>query len=239
LPRTIASGETCHFNISIDLATFPDEGTVAQSFDASFSGYRNPLRGTLAVKTTLPLPKVIDLGAFTSFTTKSIELREFAQKSGLQLSGIAASDPRLHVSVLTPTTFTIAVDSMPPGEAIEAFADVTFHGGFMQRVSIRGMASGGLLVHPNPLVFGYVRISHGPLTREVHIDSQDGKPFSLGAGFFDQERFSIKTIAISDTRTICHITVHPQEPGALDEVVKLMTSDGQRGVSIRCVGMVQ
>lgn len=238
MPLTIPAKEARTIELTLD--PIFEERMFVHSFELHFVGYRHPLEATLSGTTEFPFPSVIDLGPFQISTEMNVGVRESARRANRRISSVVCRDAALRVSAPNASTLTIAVGPLPVASRIDAMAEITFDDNLKskQRITIRGMASGGLIVDPATVVFGRLRTSEGPVTMEIRITSQDRLPFALSKLTFDPRLFSVEMIPVTTAELLCRITVHPGEPRALDEWVTMTTVDEQRGVSVKCVGMI-
>lgn len=238
MPRTIGPKDT--IRVEAVLAPSDWEGPFTQPFVLHFAGFRRGIRVNLSGRHFLPFPEVIDLGPFERNVVREIPMWEIAGKAGVRISRVACRDDRVTMIATGPDRLRITVGPLEVGSRVDTFADVIFEAGpslpTKQRIWIRGMASSGLVVDPEDLVFGLVRVVGPAVTKKVRIRSNDGRPFELTEADFDEKLLSINVIREGPTETICHVTLHPQRPQAIDSWITLSTVDGTRGVKIRCMG---
>lgn len=219
-----------------------EEGRFAQPFDLHFQGFDRPVRFTLSGESRLPFPARIDLGPFDKRAVQEAKMYDAAVRAGFRVREVQCPDDRVRVSLLPGGVLHVESGDLPVGTRIDTFADVIFADGAplsRQRVRISGTASGGLVVKPDQVSFGLTQVGARSITKEVVVTSVKDVPFSLDTLPISDSQLSVAVVHKAADKTVLRLTLSPHTRGALDDMVKVITPDQRRGVTVRCVGTVE
>lgn len=222
------------------LDLYKTEADFSERVDLFFQGSPPPQIVRLTGRAVTPLPETVDLGAFSPPIRRLILMRKLQGLSKVTIASVDSIGPYIHAAAV-PGGLEISIDKAPLGLSVSGRLRVAFEGGTLSRqeVAVHGIASGGLVAKPDKVIFG--RLLHGKeaATREVRIESVDGRPFRLAQAVFDQDNLSVELIHKGDSLTLCRITMNPLHPMRIDETITLVTTDARRGVILSCLGMVE
>lgn len=216
------------------------EGEFTERIDLFSQGSASPQIVLLTGSAVSPLPKTVDLGAFSPPIRRVIPMRKLHGLSKVSIASVDSISPYIHAAAV-PGGLEISVDKAPLGLLVSGRLRVAFTGGTLSRqeVAVHGIASGGLVAMPEKVIFGRLLQGKPAATREVRIESADGRPFRLAQAVFNQDNLSVEIIHKGDSQTLCRITMNPLHPMRIDETITLVTADGRRGVILSCLGMVE